>query len=238
MQTLLVTHLLLLLSNTSACSSNYCSFCIEHFQLNLLVTFNTMASKMLTHVAAEAKLRQSRKRGRKPKTVPLDLVESSTEILKTLPESQDVDATVVPSKKQRTPKTHKPRKYLILNSVYSVNWSGTKNIFLGLDISNNFEPLLNLAKTVPGKCMGVYLNYSEFQSFTAHTVVEKIQQYFKNNDTACSNTINVTDDLKITFRTYYANKYVVITKDETDICVEEHEKFYEDCIIFKEESWR
>lgn len=131
-------------------------------------------------------------------------------------------------------KSIEPRKYLICNQVYTVNWSGTKNILMGLDVNNEFEPMLNIAQYSNSKHTGIYLNQHEFNEVFSQKVIDFVERYFRAKDPAFHpNAIDISKKWTMNFRNYYNNKSIALINESNKF----NENFLRDSIILQEPSW-
>lgn len=136
-------------------------------------------------------------------------------------------------KKPKPRKSIEPRKYLICNQIYTVNWSGTKNILMGLDINNEFEPLLNIAQCNNAKHSGIYLSQQEFSDVFCPDVINFVERYF-HDPAFQSNSIDITKKWTLDFRNYYNNKSIVLVDESNKF----DENFQRNSIILQEPSWK
>lgn len=130
-------------------------------------------------------------------------------------------------------KTFNPRKKLIATQFYSMNSSDTKQIHLGLDIENSFQPVIYLTKQSSLKNSGVYLNLDTFKELMTPQNVDSIRYYFSPTEMekTKSETLLINQRIKIHFREFYDQKSIVISN------AVEYENIYTDMIILQDRSW-
>lgn len=159
-----------------------------------------------------------------------------------LTEDEDLEKPV--DVKKTKSKIQKERKSFISSNIYTINWSGTKNAFVGLDIQfqvngthvSNFQPTVYLAKTIPAKNSGIYLTLDEFKNLTSPMICQYIESYFKNTDERKKpyTAYYVSEKFKITFKQLYTQKCIMINEI---LNAKEDLIYYPDSIILQEQSW-
>lgn len=150
-------------------------------------------------------------------------------------ESNNAQVTVVQTPKRRVKavveKKWMPRKKLILVQVYSLNWSNTKQVILGIDVENEFEPIIYFAKHAPPENSGVYLRLDTYQALMSPKNIEIINHYFSSAENVKPETLEINQRVKVQFRTFYNQKSIVISDAVT------YENMYTDTFVIQDKSW-
>ena len=171
-----------------------------------------------------------------PKTAENDTVQPGTPMTrgrKHKIEKNQVTANEVSQKEPVVKKTFNPRKKLIISQFYTLNWSSTKQIHLGLDIQCSFQPTIYLMKQSISNSSGVYLYLDTFKELMDPRNVEFICRYFSNSEKESTKpeTLEINHRIKIQFRQFYNQKSVIISN------AIEYANIYNDMIILQENSW-